>query len=195
MQNAKRSLAMIFGVVFLFGMHSASAEPQGKPVWNVDYNDQQRQKAPSTTPAPHAATPRGGYYPSPVYRRPAMQRQGDASAAWGRQWGPIQQLTGISSGQASNFMDGVKTRYVNDSQTVLTNAQDWATIAGASGWLDALTATTSQWFGYVSTDIPAAFSQGGNSPVFTGPSSAFMGGSAGYNSYPLSPEPPGPPSE
>ncbi len=159
---------------------SGHAFAQSQPVWSHDYSPSNQVSKPGYSPPPVAQAspvfmPRSAQRPQP---RSSQLR--DPSAAWARQWGPVQDLTGISSGTARNFIQGVRQRYIEDSKTVLSNARDWAVILGDSGLVGSVTESTGDWFGYVTDDIPAALGSGVMG-------SSLMGGSGGFNYFPSYP--------
>jgi hypothetical protein len=207
-KNIIAGLSMMALMLALAPNAKAQAENNNSRAWNYEYTDVRENRS-NVIQVPRPAAPQvaspmmpsvmnageGAPPPGPPSRRQSAYYQNrlttgqgqyirgrnDASGAWARQWGPIQDVTGVSAGTAQHFIQDVKTQFVQDNQKVLSSAQDWATIAGSSGLVGVATDSSSDWFKYVTTDIPAAFTQNGSSaPVSAG----FIGGSGGFGSFP-----------
>jgi hypothetical protein len=153
-----------------------------KPVWSTDYsasNNPQPQRTASNTADARSLPPR----PVANNRAPFVQPKnlGSVDAAWVRQWTPIQNISGFSQGQAQDFIQGVKRNYARGSAETLANARDWALILGSTGLVGEVSATGTDWFQYVSQDIPGAIMS--LDPRFMG-STSLMGGSFGGMGYP-----------
>ncbi|TAH32665.1 MAG: hypothetical protein EYC62_07975 [Alphaproteobacteria bacterium] len=162
---------------------TANAE-NARPVWNTDYSNNQPQSSDKVyvAPAPMAPAPTPytvQHIPPNQVRNFAPRVQGSADAAWARQWGPIQEMTGINSGQAKQFITGVKQGYVEGTAKTLSSAQDWALILGQSGLVGTVTDSTTDWFHYVTSDLPGAIYKYDN-----GVNNNLMGGLSGFGNYP-----------
>ncbi len=175
-----------FGCVLITLLLASSASAgNAQPVWSADYPTRaeksqtaQRQNNIPPAPVPSIVYRKPQYNPAPV-KRSAIS--GGADAAWGRQWGPIQELTGFSSGQAKQFIAGVKEGYIAGTAKTLSSAQDWALILGQTGLVGTVTDSTTDWFNYVATDVPNAVMR--QQPGAMG-SNNLMGGLSGFGAYP-----------
>lgn len=164
---------------------STANAQNARPVWNTDYSDNQPARSDKIYVAPSPTAPAPTPYTvqriAPNQVRNFVPRvQGSADAAWARQWGPIQEITGINSGQAKQFISGVKQGYMEGTAKTLSSAQDWALILGQSGLVGTVTDSTTDWFRYVSSDLPSAIYKY-ESP---GLNNNLMGGLYGFGGYP-----------
>ena len=177
-------------VLVMAMMASPVMAENSKPVWSTDY-DLTANSAQTTSMAQQSqnyAEPKSNVPPPPQpkyanaqgRKSVVIKRGGNADGAWTRQWTPIQNITGVSSGQAKDFIQGVKQRYADGTQKTLSSAQDWALILGESGLIGTVTDSTSLWFNYVATDVPSALA-GGQGGSFA---SGLMGGMNGFGGYP-----------
>ncbi|MGD9649484.1 MAG: hypothetical protein AB7G80_04415, partial [Dongiaceae bacterium] len=116
-----------------------NAAPASNQLWSVDYTKQQKAqprqmivppsvvRAPSPLRTVTAAPPAGRYtYGSPFATREPLTHAGNG--AFERQWQPVQQIFGVSSGQAKSFLRNVQQGYTVESKKFLASAQDWAVI-------------------------------------------------------------------
>ena len=170
-----------------FGMMIAASNAvaqNSRPVWSTDYSNADRPVA-ATNNSLVNSTPQPKPAPGPNYRapRPPFQARlsgNSADAAWQRQWGPIQEVTGISSGTAKQFIQGVKQGYIEGTAKTLDSAKDWAVILGSTGLVGTVTDSTSDWFKYVAHDVPSALAPSAGYGFGNG----LMGGDTGFGSYP-----------
>ena len=107
---------------------------------------------------------------------------GQEDAAWGRQWGPIQEITGISSGTARGFIQGFKGYFKSEMAKVFANTEDWGVIVGTSGVLDTFGDVSSDFFQLV-TNRTAQLVAGRDDPLYQ-----YVPENWGYQSFFYPPE-------
>lgn len=105
-----------------------------------------------------------------------------ADAAWNRQWGPIQEITGISSGEARSFIQKFKGYFKSEMTKVFANTEDWGVIVGTSGVLDTFGDVSSDFFQLV-TNRTAQLVTGRDDPQYQ-----YVPENWGYQSFFYPPE-------